>query len=347
MAVLEETASTTEIMDQDLVISSDLCDLEEFPESRIEHRSDGLSREPFGAFSFDPISFEEMASSMLTDVNKLNSFAVIYNRYSESYLDISRRLEKTVSELSSCCITKAVLEKKGIRFTGLDDLRLDRLYRMISFNFRKTHAAIQGTANNNRPFWLHMLDMEFKWYNLAKRLKATAEKIELICSGKINVDSLLEKMQKDRLREKPVEKTGSGSNTTEQHSPSAAVSSPVIGSFVREELGMKPDEPLGSSRQPGQKSGAVPQPQKYASMKQRKKAERLERKHAKQQKQPFSGRTRFPASDTGAPAQLKGSSENSCKTVGDRRMQPDQPADLSAENGLFCCLKGATPPGRV
>ena len=35
-----------------------------------------------------------------------------------------------------------------------------------------------------------MLEMEMRWYNLAKRLKATDDKIKLIREGKLNTDSM-------------------------------------------------------------------------------------------------------------------------------------------------------------
>ena len=185
-----------------------------FPASRITYSSEGLPLENEKAFSWESISFEEMASAIFDDVCRMSDFAAVKNRFSQAYLEIIRKLEKGIAELASCCITKTVFEKKGVEFKSLHDLNIGLLYSIVSFNFRKTHAAVCETTIKNQDFWIRMLDMEFRWHGLARRLKATEERIESIRSGKINVDGLVEKIcretglsfQKDPKQQKAQEK---------------------------------------------------------------------------------------------------------------------------------------------
>jgi len=79
-----------------------------FPKSRYAFADENLPLEKITDFSSDPISFEEMTSAVFRDIKQLEGLAVVKNRFSEAYLDISRRLEKGIAELASCAITKTV-----------------------------------------------------------------------------------------------------------------------------------------------------------------------------------------------------------------------------------------------
>ena len=263
---LNKLADMTEKMQQNTTETAP----DEFPGSRIDYTSDGLPREEPNLDYYQYISFEEMASALCEDILQLDTFAVIKNRFSQSYLELCQRLEKGLAELAGFCVTRAVFEKKGIRFTKLDDLKLNTLSGIAGYHFRKTHDAVSKTLNKNQKFWIQMLDMEFRWYNLSKRIKATADRIELIRAGKINVDTLVEKL----TTVKPSAVTSaakSKANETLKALPNPkAISFPVMGEFIRSELNVQFE--------------AIPaEPQKvYESAKKRKKAERLARKHAEQ-----------------------------------------------------------------
>ena len=163
----------------------------EFPVSRRKIIDDRLPRENPELFSEDPLTFEEMTIALWEDVVTGYCFSKVLNRFSEKYLISSRNTAKGISKLASCCLTKAVLEKKGFVFPDLARLNIEELYKMVSSNFRKCHAAIAGTQNNNYQMWSQLMEMEFIWYALAERLKATEDKIRNIRDGKINVDSLI------------------------------------------------------------------------------------------------------------------------------------------------------------
>ena len=267
-------------------------DAHELPKSRYDFVGEALPREQITDFSSDPISFEEMASAVFTDIKQLEGLAVVKNRFSEGYLDISRRLEKGIAELASCAITKTVFEQKGYRFASLEKLTIPFLYSMLSFHFRKCHAAVRGYAFKNEQAWMQMLEMEMRWYNLAKRLKATDDKIKLIREGKLNTDSIINKLHADAAREKTAsskkeEKTAAPkkaeTNEPKALPPAQSAAFPMMGEFLREAFPQKERVPTAAAPQKSEEPKAQEQPKVYDSIKSRKKADRLQRKHEREQ----------------------------------------------------------------
>ena len=256
----------------------------DFPKSRTEYVPDGLPLEEPDMSYYEPLSFEEMAEALTHDMMRLNDYAVIKNRFSESYLDISRLLEKGISELASLCVTREVFEKKGVRFTKLDDLRLDLFAGIIRYHFRKSHDAAQKTEIQNQTFWKQMVEMETRWYHLAKRIEATGNRIDLIRSGKISADSLIRDYERRKIRFAGgyPEKDKPASSEAKALPPASAVSFPVIGEFLAESSLL----PVSGSRQTAasgqQPAEDTPEEIFYPSMKARKKAERLARKQARE-----------------------------------------------------------------
>ena len=269
-------------------------DAQGFPKSRYDFVGEALPREQITDFSSDPISFEEMASAVFTDIKQLEGLAVVKNRFSEGYLDISRRLEKGIAELASCAITKTVFEQKGYRFASLEKLTIPFLYSMLSFHFRKCHAAVRGYAFKNEQAWMQMLEMEMRWYNLAKRLKATDDKIKLIHEGKLNPDSIINKLHADAAREKTAsskkEDQAADLKKAETNDPKAlppaqAPAFPMMGDFLREAFPQKEPVSVRTSKAETEETKTSETPKTYDSIKARKKAERLQRKHEREQQQ--------------------------------------------------------------
>ena len=120
----------------------------QFPASKRDFNHDNLPIEDPSLFSEDPISFEEMTAYLFEDVERNYNFSKILNRFSDHYLDVSHSVEKGIGKLASCCLTKTVLEQKGYQFPYLQGLCIDELYRMVSFNYRKCHAAITETTED-------------------------------------------------------------------------------------------------------------------------------------------------------------------------------------------------------
>ena len=269
----------------------------EFPKNRQEYHSEGLALEDPELFNMDPLTFDEMASSLADDVTQLHSIAVLQSRYSEGYLSLSRLLEKGIAELASCCVTKAVFEKQGLRFPNLGLLDISLYHRIVAGHFRKCHAAVSATTISNQKFWIGMLETEIRWYNLARRLKATEDRIRLIREGKISIDKMLEKLEYDRLRERSSAQKAPAKHADVKALPeSRAVSFPVMGETLR--------EAFGNSRKQEPAPAPDAEPKVYASMKQRKKAERLARKHAAEQSAAAQKKDKSPDREKAASLQM-------------------------------------------
>ena len=154
-----------------------------------------LRDEVFNEFSNAPLEFEETAVALWDDTQKVYYHACTANRFSENYLIYCSQLEKNIKQLGSFCLTKAVLEQKGMAFLKLKDMRIHDLVCMASFHFRKAHAALEGIYRDNNFLVMTYLDWKFRWVRLDSRLKATEVKIQKIKEGKINVDAILEEAE--------------------------------------------------------------------------------------------------------------------------------------------------------
>ena len=170
-----------------------VAEVGEFPRTKLNSMSERLPLEEPDMFSTDPLDFEESTLALLEDVQEIYEYTQILNRFSDKYQKVSWALAKGLAKLASCCVTKAVLEKKGFRFPKIETLEIPSLFCVAAFNFRKCHAAIKETTNKNYPMWARLIEIEFGWHSLYERLLATEEKIRNILSGKINVDSMIDR----------------------------------------------------------------------------------------------------------------------------------------------------------
>ena len=143
-------------------------------------------------FSTAPIEFEEAAGTLTEDMNVLFNMTAVYNRRSPQFLNTSGRLLEILKDLAGCCITKAALEKKGIKLSGLELLTTSDIYRMASFNFRKCHAAFSELSGKWESVSCQsVLDLERRWFDMLERMRSTEEKIEAIRSGSVSADQML------------------------------------------------------------------------------------------------------------------------------------------------------------
>ena len=136
-----------------------------------------LPFESLDDYSTDPIGFEEIADMVCTKVKAFFSLSVKYNHRSSKYLEACGFLERGIKYLGSCCLTGVLLKKKGHELPKLEDLSTHWLYGMVSFNIRKLNRTVDeelATAGTIPSRWL---DMQFRYINLAERLKSTEAKI--------------------------------------------------------------------------------------------------------------------------------------------------------------------------
>ncbi len=323
-------------------------DAHELPKSRYASVGENLPLEKITDFSSDPISFEEMTSAVFADIKQLEGLAVVKNRFSEAYLDISHRLEKGIAELASCAITKTVFELKGHHFEGLKNLTIPFLYSMLSFHFRKCHVAVQGYAFKNQQAWLQMLEMEIRWYNLAKRLKATDDKIHLILAGKLDPDSIINKLHADAVRAKTDTPKKNENNAPKALPPAQAAAFPMMGDFLREAFPQEEAVPAVVAPQKGEEPKAQEALKTYDSIKARKKAERLQRKHEREQQKTAAKNSRMDAQENACGFQR---SESRHGNADGWNMMFSGMDAFSGTGPRTCSGKGAalpeTPPERV
>ncbi len=188
----------------------------------------GLPFEPLDEFSDAPLEFEEIAQTLYEGLQDLYLSAARANRHSAGYQVLCGHLEKNIRLAGSMCLTKAVLERKGLSFPSLEALSVKELYTMVSLHFRKTGAAFRELRDSGKGLDMSLLDSLCRWAFLAERLKATEEKILGIRSGKIPADSLLRRAEVFR---------GEPRGSHPRRDPNAirrAASLPVIGSYARD-----------------------------------------------------------------------------------------------------------------
>ena len=166
--------------------------MKEMPKNRCHFKPEGLPLETWDPAFCTPVDFEKILNTLWYDLKKLDTHAVVANRYSEKYLSLSRELEALIRKMGSFCLTKAVLEQQGHSISGPKELTIPELESVVGYHFNKAHAAVDGTELRNIRFYLAMLSQETRWGSLLCRLKATEDKIRLIREGKLEVRVLPE-----------------------------------------------------------------------------------------------------------------------------------------------------------
>ena len=94
---------------------------------------------PFESLDEDsdaPLEFEEMALTLMERLNDTYDQSVRYYRHSPRYPELCDILEKNIRLLGRLCVTKAVLEQKGMTFPSLEEMTVRKLYGMVSLHFR-------------------------------------------------------------------------------------------------------------------------------------------------------------------------------------------------------------------
>ena len=151
--------------------------------------ADELPFESLDDFSVAPLTFEETAVMVWRKTEYFFDLTAKFNRKSEKYLEACAFLEKGVKYLGSCCLTAAVLgEEDDLEFPKLEGLSTHWLFGLVSFNARKLDAAVNEFMAASGDLPGKWLDMQFRFLNLAERLKSTERKIHDCCSHSLSVE---------------------------------------------------------------------------------------------------------------------------------------------------------------
>ena len=194
-----------------------------------------LPGEAWNEFSNAPFEFEDTVLDLWEDTQKSYYHACTANRFSESYLTLCTQLEKNIRQLGSFCLTKAVLEQKGITCSKLSDLSIRELVGMVSFHLRKAHAAFDGIYRDNNILGVTYLNWEFRWFGLGNRLKATEVKIQKIKDGHLNADSMLEQAETFKGEGRTNNTPASEPKSLRAHSGALPLNGSVAREMIRRE----------------------------------------------------------------------------------------------------------------
>ena len=158
-----------------------LNELDEFVSAASAESSADEAAMPFEAFedySTDPVSFCDMSKLMLGKVDDVFDLAVKYNRRSSQYLKAVGKLEQGIKYLASCCVTKTAMKENSYDVSAIGQLSTEKLYRMASYHFRKIDRGLTEYIEENKgEVDFDLLDMEYRYFNLLNRLRATEVKV--------------------------------------------------------------------------------------------------------------------------------------------------------------------------
>ena len=171
-----------------------LFNLTAAPESAKEIDPRNLPEESLEEFSYEGLEFSEAASQLWYHLTIMHYHAASYNRHSQWFPIACAVLEKDIRLAGSFCLTKTVLETQGQEFPSLKNMNIERLYGLISYYFRKCGKAFEDLYHTAGVISMEMHKWELRWLELGERLKATAEKCRRIIDGKINAETLLNRV---------------------------------------------------------------------------------------------------------------------------------------------------------
>ncbi len=125
----------------------------------------------------DPAGFNDVCAKLFTKVQSVFDLAVKYNRHSPDYLKSLARLEKGIKYLGGSCLQKYALEQKKYVFPELAQLNTANLYTMTAVHFNKIDRALTEYMDQHQSVDDALLDMEYRYFHLMERLRATEVKI--------------------------------------------------------------------------------------------------------------------------------------------------------------------------
>ena len=125
----------------------------------------------------DPTGFSDVTVKLWKKVSAVFDLAGKYNRHSSEYLKSLVQLEKGIKFLGSSCLQKHALEMKKYEFPELKQLNTTNLYTMAALHFNKLDRALTEYMDEHQNVDDGLLDMEYRFYNLMERIRATEVKI--------------------------------------------------------------------------------------------------------------------------------------------------------------------------
>ena len=133
-------------------------------------------KEQLQNFSTASMPFGAVTAALVEQTEDLFALTRTCDRFSPEYQKLCKVLVKTVSHLGRSYLTKTGLAQKKLDITGLENLSAERLYEMISCNFRKTEAALNEKKILKQEFDLILYNQLLTFASVMERLRSTQHK---------------------------------------------------------------------------------------------------------------------------------------------------------------------------
>ena len=128
-------------------------------------------------FSTDSMSFEDITAGIMEQTEDLFAVTRTCDRFSPEYLKLCKLLVRSVNHLGSCYLTKTALIIKHYDESKLKILTSERLYEMMSFNFRKTEAALNEKKQTKKEFDTDLFTQMLTFAQVMGRLRTTQNRV--------------------------------------------------------------------------------------------------------------------------------------------------------------------------
>lgn len=133
-------------------------------------------KEQVKSFSTASMPFGAVTAALVEQTEDLFALTRTCDRFSPEYQKLCKVLVKTVSHLGRSYLTKTGLAQKKLDISGLENLSAERLYEMISCNFRKTEAALNEKKILKQEFDLSLYHQLLTFASVMERLRSTQHK---------------------------------------------------------------------------------------------------------------------------------------------------------------------------
>ena len=151
--------------------------LSEVKRSDPSDKSSVYSKEQPRNFSTDSMSFEDITAGIMEQTEDLFAVTRTCDRFSPEYLKLCKLLVRSVNHLGSCYLTKTALIIKHYDESKLKILTSERLYEMMSFNFRKTEAALNEKKQTKKEFDTDLFTQMLTFAQVMGRLRTTQTRV--------------------------------------------------------------------------------------------------------------------------------------------------------------------------
>ncbi len=150
-----------------------------------------LPKEHLSDFDTDSMTYLDVSAAILDQTENLFRVTGECNRFAPEYLSYCKTLITAVNHLGSAFMTKTALHCRKYSTEQIETLTVERLNRMLSFNFRKCNAALTELQQNKHEFDLNYFNMLLNFDSAMQRLRATQERAYDMIFGKISPETEL------------------------------------------------------------------------------------------------------------------------------------------------------------